>query len=131
MTEPEPCTTNGSTRHWSTNLAPVTDSIYITGRVGMSLCGYRVYDETAASENFGEPIVLANLPACRRCTSRKPASESRPQRGRPARGPAPRIDCPHCGKNCAMRKDGTPQRHIKQLASGRQSMLICQGARNA
>lgn len=134
MTEPEPCTTSGVTCHQSVNLALVTDSIYITGRAGTSLCGYRAYDERAATENLGQPIILADLPSCRRCEvaanarSRGPVVR-RPRLGRPTSGPAPRIDCPHCGKNCAMRKDGSPQRHVKQLASGRQSMLICQGAR--
>lgn len=79
LATPEPCTINGSTRHRSTNLAPVINSIYITGRVGTSLCGYRVYDEAAATANFGVPIVLADLDACRRCEP--PARARRAQRG--------------------------------------------------
>lgn len=49
-----------------------------------------------------------------------------PKLGRPITGPAPRINCPRCGKDCARRQDGTPQRHPRMLPAGRRSMLTCE-----
>jgi hypothetical protein len=64
---PEPCTTTAAiTRHQSVNLGP-SSSPFITGRIGWTLCGFGGFDELAASENRGVPVVLADLKPCGLC----------------------------------------------------------------
>jgi len=63
----QPCTTTyATTRHLSVNLGTLPGPHGI-GRCGSTLCGFRAYDEVAASENIGRDVNLAALAPCGRC----------------------------------------------------------------